>query len=140
MKFAKPAAALLLAICGSSAIAHGRVSIGIGIGLPIYGGGFYGGPYYGSPFYGPRYYGSPYYPPYYPAAPVVFSPPPVIVTPPPVYVSQPTSGAAPPPPTGIQPRDNSPYWYYCPSSSTYYPYVRGCASDWQQITPPQSGD
>ena len=138
MKTAPLAAAILLLALSGNALAHGRVQIGIGIGVPIYGGGYYGGP-----FYGPRYYGGPfYYPPYYPVAPVVVSPPPVIVTPPPVYVSQPAAAVAPPaPPVGIQPQDNSPYWYYCPSSSTYYPYARGCASGWQQITPPpQPGD
>lgn len=131
------AAALLLALFSSGpAMAHGRVSIGIGFGFPIYGGAVYGGP-----FYGPRYYGSPhYYPPYYPAAPVIVSPP-VIYAPPPTYVTPPAvQTVAPPPPSGVQPQDNSPYWYYCPSSSTYYPYVRGCSSDWQQITPPQPAE
>lgn len=136
MKPIKPAIAAMLVILTGSAFAHGRVQIGIGFGFPIYGGA-----YYGSPFHGPRYHGAPYYhpplyTPYYPAVPVVISPPSVIITPPPVHVSQPAATVAPPPPTGVQPRDNSPYWYYCPDSRTYYPYVRGCASDWQQITPP----
>ena len=148
-KFALAVALLLPIFSSGSVLAHGRVQVGIGIGIgaPIYGGAYYGGAYYGGPFYGPRYYGAPYYypnyypAPYYPAVPVIASPP-VIVTPPPVYVSQPTAPtAAPPAPTGIQPRDNSPYWYYCPASRTYYPYVKGCSSDWQQITPPpQPGD
>lgn len=137
---------LLMVGANQAALAHGRVQVGIGIGFggPIYGGGFYGPAF---PVYGPRYYGAPYYSPryypapYYPAVPVIASPP-VIVTPPPVYVSQPAvQTAPPPPPSGVQPRDNSPYWYYCPASRTYYPYVRGCSSDWQQITPPpQPGD
>lgn len=36
----------------------------------------------------------------------------------------------------------SSYWYYCPDSSTYYPYVQQCASAWQRVapTPPQMPD
>jgi len=26
-------------------------------------------------------------------------------------------------------------WYYCPSSSGYYPYVRSCAVAWQRVPP-----
>ncbi len=25
------------------------------------------------------------------------------------------------------------YWYYCPDSKTYYPYVRQCASTWTRV-------
>ncbi|HXY05023.1 MAG TPA: hypothetical protein VEI05_00620 [Burkholderiaceae bacterium] len=25
------------------------------------------------------------------------------------------------------------YWYYCPDARAYYPFVRSCASPWQQI-------
>jgi hypothetical protein len=25
------------------------------------------------------------------------------------------------------------YWYYCPGSKTYYPYVATCAGGWQQV-------
>jgi len=51
------------------------------------------------------------YPYYYdaPAAPVV------------------AAGAALPPPHL--------YWYYCPDTRTYYPYVRECASPWQPVSP-----
>jgi hypothetical protein len=36
----------------------------------------------------------------------------------------------------------SSYWYYCPDSSTFYPYVQQCASAWQRVapTPPQMPD
>lgn len=27
------------------------------------------------------------------------------------------------------------YWYYCPDSSTYYPYVSQCAVPWQRVVP-----
>src|SRR5438067_3117697 len=71
-------AALVLA-CGLTAApaqAGGRVSVGIGIGLPLYGGyGGYGGGYY-RPYCG-GYYGG-YYP-YYRPYPVYVAPPPLIV-------------------------------------------------------------
>ena len=44
---------------------------------------------------------------------------------PPVYIQQ---GPAPPPA----------YWYYCPDSRTYYPYVKECASSWLTVVPPTS--
>jgi hypothetical protein len=27
------------------------------------------------------------------------------------------------------------YWYYCPGSAAYYPYVRECPGGWQQVMP-----
>ena len=27
------------------------------------------------------------------------------------------------------------YWYYCPDTKTYYPYVQSCASRWQEVVP-----
>ena len=35
---------------------------------------------------------------------------------------------------------NGQYWYYCPDSKSYYPYVRACSVPWQPVpaTPPQS--
>ena len=27
------------------------------------------------------------------------------------------------------------YWYYCPDSRTYYPYVQTCPSPWLQVVP-----
>lgn len=36
---------------------------------------------------------------------------------------------APPPPPAPS------YWYYCPDSRSYYPYVRQCPSAWQAVTP-----
>jgi hypothetical protein len=32
-------------------------------------------------------------------------------------------------------RDADQYWYYCPDSATYYPYVKQCASPWHRIEP-----
>jgi hypothetical protein len=28
------------------------------------------------------------------------------------------------------------YWFYCPDSNAYYPYVNQCASGWRMIAPP----
>ena len=27
------------------------------------------------------------------------------------------------------------YWYYCPDSKSYYPYVKECASKWERVPP-----
>jgi hypothetical protein len=68
---------------------------------------------------GPLWWGGPYYPySYYPyyyppvADPVYMQPNPVVQVP------------APPN-----------YWYYCPQSSAYYPYVSECQGGWQQVAP-----
>ena len=69
------------------------------------------------PVWGPGYY----YPPY----PYYYSPP-VVIQSPPVYIEQPQSAPAP---------AASNYWYYCPASKRYYPYVSECPSGWQQVSP-----
>ena len=40
---------------------------------------------------------------------------------------------APPPPAGAAPSMDTSYWYYCPASNGYYPYVNSCPSGWQQV-------
>ncbi len=66
-------------------------------------------------WWGPAY---PYYPyPYYAAPPVV------VQQSPPVYVQ---------PQAPQQPA----YWYYCPNSQTYYPYVKECPGGWLTVVPP----
>jgi hypothetical protein len=70
-------------------------------------------PYYYRP-YAPYYY-----PPYYPA-------PVVVQQQPTVYVEQPQQQYAP---------QTQGSWYYCPASRAYYPYVKDCASGWQQVAP-----
>lgn len=98
---------------------HGGARVGVFIGAPLFAYGYGYRPYY--PYY-------PYYPPaYYPyAAPVVVQP-----ATPPVYVERSDEQAAAPP---------ADYWYYCPDTKTYYPYVASCASPWQRVAPqtPQS--
>jgi hypothetical protein len=32
-------------------------------------------------------------------------------------------------------RDADQYWYFCPDSKTYYPYVKQCPSPWQRVVP-----
>ena len=91
---------------------HGgtRVVVGVGFGFPAYGYGYYGYPYY--PYY-------PYYPAYYPG--------PVVQQQPAVYVEQPQQVEQQPQASG--------YWYFCPTTQGYYPYVKECAAGWQRVAP-----
>jgi hypothetical protein len=79
-------------------------------------------------------FGFPLYPPawYYPP-PAYYYPPPVVAAPaaPPVYIERGDAQAGPAP---------EHYWYYCPDSKTYYPYVRECRNAWQRVParPPTS--
>jgi hypothetical protein len=97
-------AGLLCAVSGSTALAHGGFTLGIGIGLPIYPRPCY----YGGPYYYPYPYPYPYYQPVVvPAAPVVVQPAPVVVQPaaapapavaaPVANVAGPVPNVAPPP-------------------------------------------
>jgi len=100
---------------------HHGARVGVFIGAPALAFGYGYAPYY----YPPAYYP---YAPYYPA--------PVVVAPatPPVYIERPDEQAAAPAPA-------TDYWYYCPDTKTYYPYVGTCASPWQRVAPqvpPQS--
>jgi hypothetical protein len=70
-----------------------------------FGFGFYGYPFWGFPFWG--YWGYPYYGDY------GYGPP---------YYAN----AAGPPPTQS-------FWYFCPSSNAYYPYVKTCADHWEAV-------
>ena len=98
-----------LALSGS-ALAHGRVSVGVGFG--------FGYPFWGPPW-GPWYYPPPayYYPVVVPAQPVT-------------YIEQRVveQRSAPAP-------DRGAWWYYCGSSQGYYPHVRECPSGWQRVQP-----
>jgi hypothetical protein len=106
---------------------HGpRVTFGIGLG--------FGAPYY--PYYRPYYYAP--YPYYYP--PVVIRP-----LPPPVYIERPDTidermqpQAQYQAPAPAQPRASvtqNDWWFYCPDSQAYYPYVQQCSVEWQRVTP-----
>jgi hypothetical protein len=87
---------------------HHRGSVGIFFGAPLFA------PYYYSPYWYPRYY----------------YPPAVVAAQPPVYIEQNSVGAAAPAPV-----QQGTYWYFCPDSQTYYPYVQSCTSPWQQVVP-----
>lgn len=127
------AAALLIAafvglLVSSPADAHGRhgyrsnVTFGFAFGFP-------------APFYYPGYYPGPAYypyPRYYESYPVYVSPPQYIEQNPAAQPAPP----APPAPTGAPSQGGSGhYWYFCPDSQTYYPYVQTCGSQWQQVVP-----
>jgi hypothetical protein len=85
-------------------------------------GGYHGharihyGFYFGAPLYSPWYYPPPYY---YPQTIVV-------PTSPPVYIERGDEQAAP---------QAQSWWYYCPESKTYYPYVKQCPGGWQKVAP-----
>ena len=83
-------------------------------GTRVFVGGALFAPLFAWPYYAPAYYPPAYYPPAYYA---------------PAYYPPATEYVAP------QPAPASSYWYYCPDSRAYYPYVRECASGWQQVAP-----
>jgi len=91
------------------AMAGGRVFVGVGFGFPFY-----------SPWAYPYPYPYPAYP--YPA----YSPPVVVQAAPQTYVQPPEAS----PPTQ--------YWYYCPTSQSFYPYVNECPAGWVQVPPEPS--
>jgi hypothetical protein len=86
-------------------------------------GGYYGrghgcgviwiGPGWWDPWWDPLYY------PYY------SEPPYVIQQQAPVYEQQ----------TPVEEQQN--YWYFCPDSKAYYPYVKQCPGGWLKVVPTQ---
>jgi len=118
MKTTKAVIALATVIFGllatESAFAWHRARVGVGF-------------YFGVPVTG--YYPGYYYPPYYP-----YYPPTTVVVPaqPQTYIEQaPQAPQAAPPAQG--------YWYYCPDSKAYYPYVKDCPAGWQRVSPQPHG-
>lgn len=87
---------------------HGRFGVGIDIGIPLWGPGYYS----------PWPYG--YYPPYQPYG---YYPPVVAPYSPPAYIEQAPQQA----PAGA--------WFYCAESKSFYPYVRECPGGWQRVSP-----
>lgn len=73
----------------------------------FHGGGFRTRVFIGGTFFAPYY---PYYDPYYNYPPAQYIEP-----------------YPPPPPQS--------YWYYCPDSRAYYPYVQQCPSGWLPVAP-----
>jgi hypothetical protein len=82
---------------------------------------------------GPSYYWGPWrYPPYY-YPPYPYYPPVVVEqTAPPVYIQQQPAPAPAPAAQSVPPSE---YWYYCPTASAYYPYVKECPAGWQKVAP-----
>ena len=82
------------------------VGIGVALGVPLFGLGYYSAPYYSYPAYA---YPAPAY---------------AVPAPAGAYVEQGYAQAAP-----AAQQD----WYYCPDSNAYYPYVRECPDGWQRV-------
>ncbi len=77
--------------------------------------------FFGAPLFAPWYFAPP--PAYY----YDYSAGYALSTPPPVHYEEMPSEAVP--------SEQSSYWYFCPSSQTYYPYVKECPEGWQQVLP-----
>lgn len=107
------AATTLLNVPDAMADHYRRGGVRYGVGVVV------------APRWDPWFWGPPYpYP--YPSYPPV-----IIERSPPVYIEQPQAIPEPAP----QPA----YWYYCPESNNYYPYVQRCPTGWQRVEP-QPGD
>ncbi|MEY4592427.1 MAG: hypothetical protein RIR18_1322 [Pseudomonadota bacterium] len=90
------------------------------------------------PYWGPWYYPPPPYYHYpYPQTVIVGIPPsPVYIEQAPqpaVVLPQTTTTGSSVAPMAVPPAEN--YWYYCPSSKAYYPYVKECPAGWQKVSP-----
>jgi len=60
--------------------------------------------------------------------PAYYSSPSVVVeSSPPVYIEQDSGAAAD--------AEGGAYWYYCPETQSYYPYVKTCPGGWQRVMP-----
>lgn len=100
-------------------------------------------PYYYAPGYYPPSYYSPYYDPGYPGVGVpVPGAPQEYIERDPAAAAQPAAPEGPPAQAGgagAQSWGTSPspdaWWYWCPQSRGYYPYVRECAVPWQRVAP-----
>lgn len=100
---------------------HGYYGRDYGWGASI-GLGF--APYWGLGYYAPGYYGSPYY------SPIVIE-----QAGPQVYIEQNPLPIQPVPTAGPTPTLQTGYWYYCPASKGYYPYVKDCRMGWERVSP-----
>jgi hypothetical protein len=115
-------ATLLGTMASETALAHGRSRVHVGIG---FGFGGYWPAYWGWPgYWGPPY---PYYAPYY-------YHPPVVTSAPTTYIER--ADEVREPATAAR-RD---WWYLCPETKTYYPYVKECPGGWQKVAPKPSSE
>jgi len=90
-----------------------------GLGHFSFSGGVWIGPGWGG--WGPWWWGAPAYPYYYD---YYWAPPVVNQEQSQVYV-QPAPQV-----------EEQSYWYFCPDSRNYYPYVRQCPNGWLKVVPP----
>ncbi len=111
--------------CGVIIVALVLGNAGLALAWPGHGGGghlarvrvFVGTSVFVGPvWWGPAWYPYPYPYPY----PVTYPAPTVVQQEAPTYA---------PPATTAQ------YWYYCPDSKAYYPYIQQCPSGWLQVVP-----
>lgn len=89
-----------------------------------FGGSVWLGPGWG---WGPWWWGPSYYP-YYPYYPYYYGEPPVVIE------QQPQTYDEPAPQQ--QQAEDQYYWYFCPESKNYYPYVKKCPKGWLKVVPP----
>ncbi len=130
----------------------GGVGLGFSFGVPLYGPAYYPyAPYpaYAYPAPAPAYgYPAPAYG-YDPSGSSGYveqgnaTPPPspgygdpgTAMTPPPQAYGDPGNPMTAPPPPQAPVQSPGNWWFYCPNSKAYYPYVRECASGWQRVPP-----
>ena len=84
----------------------GRVGVGVFIGGPVWGPGWWG-PYY----------------PYYPNYPYYAAPPVVVQQQPETYIQETPQAEEPS------------YWYFCRDPEGYYPNVKSCPKGWLKVVP-----
>lgn len=134
----------------------GHVRFGVYVGVPAYYP-FYTAPrYYAPRYYTPSYYAPSYYTPSY-SAPSYYYPSTysqtVIVPSQTVYsgsssLASPVTTMSPPLPpsynqtaqtqSAMQSGATDGWWYFCPASKAFYPYVNECAIPWQRYSPHQA--
>ncbi|MBB3258662.1 hypothetical protein F4827_003531 [Paraburkholderia bannensis] len=74
-------------------------------------------------------------------------PPPVMMAPVPMFYAAPSPVVAqsiqsPPTTAYVEKAQESPAvasWWYCPATKQYYPYVKGCSSDWVEVPAKPAG-
>jgi hypothetical protein len=110
---------------------HGHAHYSVGIWGPGYWGGYWGPGYWGRGYW-PGYWGGYWGPGYWGGGYWGYAPPAVAVVPqePRVYIERDEAQAP-----AAAPQGNGQWWYWCASSSAYYPYVSTCSEGWQRVPP-----
>jgi hypothetical protein len=110
---------------------HTRWSVGVNIGGPVWGRPW--GPWW-DPWWGPwgatwvggPWVGSTWAGPWGPWGGPAWVPPTVVVPSEPRFFVERDDRAS-------DSGQNSPWWFYCRESDTFYPYVRECAGEWERV-------